>query len=234
MVCLNKQCNCPDPDNYYFSAADSTCLPRKAISQACTSNIECLSRELLTCQNSVCQCPNTTTYYYSEFNNTCQEKNTYQESCNVTNDGCRSDLGLDCNSETNVCDCYETNNFYWSTASQNCLPKKTFGATCAGNLECIGVSGLECNTTSMMCACQNTTLFFNNVTLVCETKRSLTNACLDDIYCLESSFLFCMTLSTGNKACSCQNEFHWSASVSSCIACPTNTTTTPDSPYDCL
>ena len=234
MVCLNKQCNCPDPDNNYFSAADSTCLPRKAISQACTSNIECLSRELLTCQNSVCQCPNTTTYYYSEFNNTCQEKNTYQESCNVTNDGCRSDLGLDCNSETNVCDCYETNNFYWSTASQNCLPKKTFGATCAGNLECIGVSGLECNTTSMMCACQNTTLFFNNVTLVCEAKRSLTNACLDDIYCLESSFLFCMTLSTGNKACSCQNEFHWSASVSSCIACPTNTTTTPDSPYDCL
>ena len=109
LACLNKQCTCSDPDNYYFSASDSTCLPRKAISQACTSNIECLSRELLTCQNSICQCPNTTTYYYSEFNNTCQEKNTYQESCNVTNDGCRSDLGLDCNSELNVCDCINNN-----------------------------------------------------------------------------------------------------------------------------
>ncbi len=77
LFCLNKKCNCPDPDNYYFSAANSSCLPRKAISQACTTNVECFSRELLTCINSVCQCPNTTTYYYSEFNNTCQEKNTY-------------------------------------------------------------------------------------------------------------------------------------------------------------
>ena len=97
-----NQCSCPDSDSNYFSG--SSCVPKKSVNTYCFSDIECLSSQLLTCQDQVCLCPNATTYYFSSTNNTCQLKNTYQVSC-PSNDGCRSDLGLDCNSVTNVCDC---------------------------------------------------------------------------------------------------------------------------------
>ena len=86
-----------------------SCVQKKSVNDECSSDIECLSSQLLTCQGGLCKCPNATTYYFSSTNNTCQPKNTYQESCTSSNDGCRSDLGLQCNSQSNVCDCVNSN-----------------------------------------------------------------------------------------------------------------------------
>lgn len=141
----------------------------------------------MSCTGAKCQCASTE--YFVESSLSCLNRTLNNTACS-SNNTCRVDLGLSC--QSGLCQC-DLSAKFWHVAQGKCMDYMTYGDTdCEADNNCIASKNLICNldATANKCNCNKTSV--NNM---CDCKRVI-----DDEYYWDGAK--CMPANSYNGTCS--------------------------------
>lgn len=183
--CIGGTCVCNSTIKY-FDTSLTKCVDKKNESISCFFAIECYGD--MNCVSGFCLCLDTNTHYFNSTYLMCESKTLNNTEC-ASNNTCRSDLGLSC--ESNLCQCDSLSHYWDSTV---CTLYQTYGQACSSSILCDPHKNLVCSSTNLNCSC-NSTMYYNSSTLSCNHKKSLGEPCVNDYECNELDRLFCSVVS---------------------------------------
>ena len=152
-----------EPVYMFYNYTSLQCERTKTEYESCDSSIQCLSP--MSCNGDKCQCASTE--YFAESSLSCVPRTLNNSAC-ASNNTCRVDLGLSCQSA--FCQCDLTAKF-WHESQGNCIDFMTYdGKGCSVDANCIASQSLICNldATANKCDCMQTSV--NNM---CDCKRMI-------------------------------------------------------------
>jgi len=185
-------------------------MSKKFEYDSCGSSIECLSP--MSCTGGKCQC--SSTEYFVLASLICVPRTLNNTSC-ATDNTCRVDLGLTC--QSNICQCDMSTKF-WHSTQANCINFMTYSQTgCTVDANCLASQNLICNTdpTAKMCDCAYD-YYWNSGNSQCELRTGYFTYCSSSVDSCVRNF------TCRDSRCICPVTQAYRKDISACVNCNNN------------